>query len=249
MTRLIERNSTIPIEKSETFSTAQDNQSSVNIRIFQGERQMTADNQLLGEFTLSEIPPAPRGVPKINVIFKVDVNGTINVSAKNLETNKSQSITIKKPGLSESEVERLVQEAKAHAREDESKKELISEKNKLDNQIYSLEKLIKENGDKVEAQLKQKAEQAIQDARKNMIKSDISVSDAKDLGNRLQILVTELSQAVYQASKTNQAHSKDPDPGTTTDAQNKTEDAKDKGQGKQDPDDKDVIDAKFKDVN
>jgi molecular chaperone DnaK len=169
MTKLIERNTTIPTRKSETFSTAADNQTSVEIKVYQGERDFARDNKLLGAFHLIGIPPAPRGMPQIEVTFDIDANGIMNVSAKDLGTGKEQKITItSSSGLSKDDVEKLVKDAEAHADEDRQRREEIEEKNHLDTLVYQVEKMLNENRDKISGSDVQNLESAISDARKAM---------------------------------------------------------------------------------
>ncbi|HPS37152.1 MAG TPA: molecular chaperone DnaK [Candidatus Omnitrophota bacterium] len=166
MTKLIERNTTIPTRKSEIFSTAADNQTAVTVKVLQGEREMAANNRVLGLFNLEGIPPAPRGVPQIEVSFDIDANGIVHVSAKDLGTGKEQKIRIESSsGLSKEEVEKLVKEGQANAEEDKKKHEVITARNQLDNLIYATEKTLKEHGDKVSEDEKKKVEEALKDAK------------------------------------------------------------------------------------
>src|SRR5688572_6601394 len=166
MTTLIPRNTTIPTRKSETFSTAADSQTSVEVHVLQGERPLARDNRTLGRFHLDGIPPAPRGMPQIEVTFDIDANGIVNVSAKDRATNKEQRITITaSSGLSEQEINRMVSEAQEHAEEDQKRRELVEERNKLDNLIYNSEKTLTENKDKFDGELVALAESALKEAK------------------------------------------------------------------------------------
>lgn len=169
MTKLIERNTTIPTRKAEIFSTAADNQTAVTVKVLQGEREMAAGNRLLGIFNLEGIPPAPRGVPQIEVTFDIDANGILHVAAKDLGTGKEQKIRIESSStLSKDEVERLVKEAQSHADEDKKKLELVQAKNSLDNLIYATEKSLREHGDKIEGEEKKRIEDALAEAKKEV---------------------------------------------------------------------------------
>lgn len=178
-TKIIERNTTIPTRKSQIFSTASDNQTAVTIRVFQGEREMAQDNKLLGQFDLIGIPPAPRGVPQIEVTFDIDANGIVHVSAKDLATNREQSIRITaSSGLSKDEIDKLVREAQAHAEEDRRKRELAEVRNQTDTLIYSVEKSLTEFGDKISESEKATIREKIANARKAMEGNDIAAIKA-----------------------------------------------------------------------
>src|SRR5437588_2370677 len=166
-TPMIPRNTTIPTRKSETFSTAADNQPSVEVNVLQGERPMANQNRTLGKFQLTGIPPAPRGTPQVEVTFDIDANGILNVTARDKATGKDQKITISgSSGLSKDDVERMAREAEAHAAEDKAKREEIEAKNQLDSLIYSVEKTLREQGDKIPAGDRGEIENAIADARR-----------------------------------------------------------------------------------
>jgi molecular chaperone DnaK len=196
MTRLIEKNTTIPSKKSQIFSTAADNQPAVSIHVLQGERQMAADNRTLGRFELVGIPPAPRGVPQIEVTFDIDANGIVHVNAKDLGTGKEQSIKITaSSGLSEAEIEKLVKDAEMHAEEDKRRKELIEARNQADSLVYSVEKNIKEFGDKVDAAEKSKIEDAIARVKKALEGDDLdTIKKAQD---ELMNVSHKLAEAMY----------------------------------------------------
>jgi molecular chaperone DnaK len=175
MTRLIERNTTIPTKKTETFSTAADSQTSVEIHVLQGEREMARDNRTLGRFHLVGIPPAPRGVPQIEVTFDIDANGILNVSAKDTATAKTQAITItSSSGLAKDEVERMVGEAQSHAEEDKRKRELVDLRNQVDSLAYNVEKLLRDNKDKIGEADAKPVEEAVAEARKTLEGEDAS---------------------------------------------------------------------------
>jgi molecular chaperone DnaK len=196
MTRLIEKNTTIPSKKSQIFSTAADNQPAVSIHVLQGERQMAGDNRTLGRFELVGIPPAPRGVPQIEVTFDIDANGIVHVNAKDLGTGKEQSIKITaSSGLSEAEIEKLVRDAEAHAEEDKRRKELIEARNQADSLVYSVEKNVKEFGDKVDAAEKTKIEEAIAKVKKALEGDDLEA--IKKSQDDLMNVSHKLAEAMY----------------------------------------------------
>lgn len=197
MTKLIERNTTIPTRKSEIFTTAADNQTSVEIHVLQGEREFARDNRTLGRFILEGIPPAPRGVPKIEVTFDIDANGILHVTAKDMATGKEQSIRIEaSSGLSEDEIERMVKDAKEHAAEDRRRRELIDAKNAADNLIYQTEKNLKEYGDKLEAEDKNKIEAAVS-RLKEALKTD-NISEIRSATDALNQVWSEASSKLYE---------------------------------------------------
>lgn len=230
-TKLIDRNTTIPTSKSQIFSTAADNQTAVDIHVLQGERPMAKDNKTLGRFQLTDIPPAPRGVPQIEVTFEIDANGIVNVKAKDKGTNKEQSITIKSSsGLSEEEIDRMVKDAEANAEADKKRKEEVDVRNEADQLIFSTNKTLKDLGDKVDASEKSKAEAARDKLKKALDGKDIdAIKKAKD---ELNEVVQQLSVKLYQQAAQNAQGAEN--------AQGKTD------SGKKDDN---VVDADYKEVN
>ncbi len=200
MTKLIEKNTTIPTKKTQTFSTAADNQTAVSIHVLQGEREMAKDNRTLGKFDLVGIPPAPRGLPQIEVTFDIDANGIMHVSAKDKATGKEQKIRIESSsGLSEEEIEKMKKQAEQHAQEDKKKRETVEAKNQLDTLIYSAEKSVKEHGDKVSEEEKKKIEEAVKKAKEKLSGED--PEEMKKAQEELQQATHKLSEAMYQEAQ------------------------------------------------
>jgi molecular chaperone DnaK len=234
-TRMIDRNTTIPTKKSQVFSTAEDNQNAVTIRVFQGEREMAADNKMLGQFDLVGIPPAPRGVPQIEVTFDIDANGIVNVSAKDKGTGKEQQIRIQASGgLADSDIEKMVREAEQFAEEDKKRRGAAEAKNNAESLIHSTEKQLAEHGDKVSAEVKGEIEKAIAEA-----KTAVESGDADEMQQKTSALTQaamKLGEAMYKAQQSETEAAAGPDAGTS-------------GPGTEQPGQEEVVDAEFSEVD
>ena len=234
-TKLIERNTTIPTRKSQVFSTAQDNQTAVSIRVLQGEREMAAGNKLLGQFDLVGIPPAPRGMPQVEVSFDIDANGIVHVSAKDLGTGKEQSIKITaSSGLTEDEIKQMVRDAETHAEEDKKRKETVEARNHLDSLIYSTEKSLKDYGGELDSAVKAEIETALEKAKKAMEGQDTQT--VRSAADELSRSSHKLAEAMYAKTSQQQQQqpSSQPEEGKTTDDSAKKKE--------------DVVDADFEEV-
>jgi molecular chaperone DnaK len=234
MTKLVERNTTIPAERKQVFSTADDNQTAVTVRVFQGEREMASDNRLLGQFNLEGIPPAPRGVPQIEVKFDIDANGILNVSAKDLGTGTEQTVRIEQSsGLSETEIEKMRKDAESHAEEDKKKRSLVEARNEAESRAYQLEKLIKQQGDKLKDSDKQALEAAIAKVREAAKGED--PARIKSAISELEAASHAMSEALYKAAAGAGAGAgAGPSPGPSAD-----------GGGTAGAGEEDVVDAEF----
>ncbi|HEX7502971.1 MAG TPA: molecular chaperone DnaK [Acidobacteriota bacterium] len=232
--KLIERNTTIPTKKTDIFTTAEDNQSTVEIHVLQGEREMARDNRTLGKFHLTGLPPAPRGVPQVEVTFDIDANGILNVSAKDLATSKQQAITItSSSGLNEKEIDKMVKDAEKFHEDDQRKKEVIENRNKLDQLSYALEKVVKENKEKIPADMASEVEAAVKRAKEAVEKGDNQkILDEIDSINKLS---SKLSTEMYKSAGAQKESQPEPDSGKAPDA----EGAANEGE---------VIDAEFEDL-
>ena len=235
-TKMIGRNTTIPTKKTETFSTAADNQTEVEVHVLQGERPMAAQNRTLGKFKLSGIPPAPRGVPQVEVTFDIDANGILNVTAKDNATGKDQKITItSSSGLSKEEVDRMAKEAEAHASEDQTKRDEVEARNSLDNMVYNVEKMLKDNGDKVSGSEKSDVESALAQA-KTSLQGSSSVDEMNSAREKLTAASHKLAEAMYKSNASSNASG--PSAASDASAGAPAEEKKDEG----------VIDAEYVDV-
>jgi molecular chaperone DnaK len=231
-TKLIERNTTIPTRKSQIFSTAQDNQTAVSIRVFQGEREMAANNKLLGQFDLVGIPPAPRGIPQVEVTFDIDANGIVHVSAKDLATQKEQSIQITaSSGLNEGEIKQMVKDAEAHAAEDKNRRELAEARNHLDSLIYSTEKSLKDYSGDLDAGVKSAIEAALETAKKAVDSQDLQA--IRSAADELSKSSHKLAEAMYAKASQQQQAPSDENQGKPTNGEAKKEE---------------VVDADFEEV-
>jgi molecular chaperone DnaK len=242
-TKLIERNTTIPTRKSEVFSTASDNQTSVEVHVLQGERQMAGDNRTLGKFHLIGIPPAPRGMPQVEVTFDIDANGIANVSAKDMGTGREQKITITaSSGLSKDEIDRMMRDAESHSADDARKREEIEARNRLDTQVYQVEKTLNENRDKVDAAAAAEVETALADAKKAT--EEGGVERMNEAFNTLQTASHKIAEALYQQ----QSSSSNADSGADEQASAAGASSGQGSQGASGGDDN-VIDAEYVDVD
>ena len=238
-TKLIDKNTTIPTKKSQIFSTAEDNQSAVTIRVFQGEREMAGDNKILGQFNLESIPPAPRGIPQIEVAFDIDANSILNVSAKDKGTNKEQKITIKDSGgLSEEEIEKMIKDAEKHAESDKKKKEVIELKNQADSLIHATEKSLKEHGSKISTEEKKKIEESLEALKK--VKNSDNKEELKTKVDSLTQASMKLGEIIYKEAQ-QEAEKQQGKQGKSKPSKGEKKDSSKKEEK--------VVDAEFEEVN
>ena len=241
-TPMIPRNTTIPTKKTETFSTAADSQTSVEVHVLQGERPMAAQNRTLGKFHLTGLPPAPRGVPQIEVTFDIDANGILNVTAKDMATSKDQKITItSSSGLSKEEVERMAKDAEAHASEDKTKRDEVEARNQLDSMVYQIEKMLKEHGDKISGSERSDVESALADAKKALEGTDTTAMNSAR--ERLTQASHKLAEAMYKTAQPSGGAQPDGFPGTGPSADGGA------SSGQEQKKDEGVIDAEYVDVD
>jgi molecular chaperone DnaK len=233
MTRLIERNTTIPAKKSETFSTASDGQTSVEVHVLQGEREMAKDNRTLGRFHLEGIPPAPRGIPQVEVTFDIDANGILNVAARDKATGKEQKVTItQSSGLSKDEVDKMVSDARSHEAEDKKRREEVEVKNRVENLAYQMEKLVKENKEKLSAATVTELESLVQEAHR--VRERGSAEEVKAALEKLEKASHKAAEELYKAAGTPPGGGVPPPGGPAPQPEKKGGD--------------DVVDAEFKQV-
>jgi len=238
-TKLIDKNTTIPTKKSQIFSTAEDNQSAVTIRVFQGEREIAGDNKILGQFNLESIPPAPRGLPQIEVTFDIDANSILNVSAKDKGTNKEQKITIKDSGgLSEEEIEKMIKDAEKHAESDKKKKEVIELKNQADSLIHATEKSLKEHGSKISTEEKKKIEESLEALKK--VKDSDNKEELKTKVDALTQASMKLGEIIYKEAQ-QEAQKQQGKQGKSKPSKGEKKDSSKKEEK--------VVDAEFEEVN
>ena len=243
-TKLIEKNTTIPTRKSQVFSTASDNQPAVSIHVMQGEREMADDNKTLGRFELVGIPPAPRGVPQVEVTFDIDGNGIVHVSAKDLGTGKEQSIQITaSSGLSEDEIEQMVKDAEVHAEEDKKRKESVEVKNSLDSLVYATEKQVSELGESISADDKGAINTALEAAKKALEEDDLDAMNAAS--EELTKASHKLSEEMYKKASEGSASA---DAGASAGGDEASSGGADDNGSAEKSDDEDVVDADFEEV-